>query len=269
MHVRLGSILKIVFPRYTPPIMFIEKSHMQSYLLLFILISSINFPSLILSVEALREKSGGDITPTKASESTIRSGQTCPVSLIPLPTGKSRSIPQIQHQFDRETQYDRRERTKRQRAVRNAFQHSWNGYKTYAWLRDELKPISGGHKSSLGGWAATLIDSLDTLLIMGLNEEFEAALKAVHSVDFSTPKQTTIHVFETTIRHLGGLISAYDLTEGKHPILLEKAKELGEILYRAFDTPNRMPQMRWQWLRSARTVFSTPGVEFRNAFNQF
>lgn len=221
---------------------------MSSNLLLFVLIS-INFPSLILSLETTHETNCTGIISTKTNEKTIRPIQTCPVSLIPLPKGKSRSIPQIQHQFDRETQSDRCERTERQRAVRNAFQHSWNGYKTYAWLRDELTPISGGHKSSLGGWAATLIDSLDTLLIMGLDEEFEAALEAVHYVDFSTPKIATVHVFETTIRHLGGLISAYDLTEGKHPILFEKAQELGELLYGAFDTPNRMPQMRWRWIR--------------------
>lgn len=228
--------------------MFIRKSHMSSNLLLFVLIG-INLPGLISSVEAIQKNHRGGITATEISKSTIMPVQTCPVSLIALPKGKSRSIPLIQHQFDHETQSDRFERTKRQRAVRNAFQHSWNGYKTYAWLRDELTPISGGHRSSLGGWAATLIDSLDTLLIMGLDEEFETALEAVHYVDFSTPKLATVHVFETTIRHLGGLISAYDLTEGKRPILLEKAQELGELLYGAFDTPNRMPQMRWQWIR--------------------
>ncbi|KAJ5770821.1 uncharacterized protein N7511_002872 [Penicillium nucicola] len=85
---------------------------------------------------------------------------------------------------------------------------------------------------------------------MGLDEEFEAAVEAVHDIDFSIPKLATVHVFETTIRHLGGLISAYDLTKGRYPILLKKAQQLGETLYRAFDTPNRMPQMRWQWIRS-------------------
>lgn len=238
--------------------MFIRESHMSSKLFLLVLIS-INFPSLILSLEKAHGNHRGGIISTRTNERTIGPIQTCPVFLVPLPKGKSISIPQIQHQFDRETQSDRCERAKRQRAVRNAFQHSWNGYKTHAWLRDELTPISGGYKSSLGGWAATLIDSLDTLLIMGLDEEFKAALEAVHYVDFSTPKIATVNVFETTIRHLGGLISAYDLTEGKRPILFEKAQELGELLYGAFDTPNRMPEMRWQWIRYAIIVLSTPG----------
>ncbi|KAJ5965800.1 hypothetical protein N7481_012514 [Penicillium waksmanii] len=192
--------------------MFIRKIHMSSNLFLFLLISII-FPNLILGVEEIHETHRGGIIATKTSESAIIPVQTCPVSLILLPKGKSRSIPQIQHHFNREAQSDRLERIKRQRAVRNTFQHSWNGYKTYAWLRDELTPTSGGYKSSLGGWAVTLIDSLDTLLIMDLDKEFEAALEAVHYIDFSTPKLATVHIFETTIRHLGGLISAYDLTE--------------------------------------------------------
>lgn len=54
-------------------------------------------------------------------------------------------------------------------AVRDAFRHAWKGYKDYAWGRDELKPIS----KSFGEWfglGLTLIDSLDTMWILGLKE---------------------------------------------------------------------------------------------------
>lgn len=54
-------------------------------------------------------------------------------------------------------------------AVRDAFRHAWKGYKDYAWGHDELKPIS----KSFGEWfglGLTLIDSLDTMWIMGLKE---------------------------------------------------------------------------------------------------
>lgn len=54
-------------------------------------------------------------------------------------------------------------------AVRDAFRHAWKGYKEYAWGHDELKPIS----KSFGEWfglGLTLIDSLDTMWIMGLKE---------------------------------------------------------------------------------------------------
>lgn len=53
--------------------------------------------------------------------------------------------------------------------VRDAFRHAWKGYKDYAWGHDELKPIS----KTFGEWfglGLTLIDSLDTMWIMGLKE---------------------------------------------------------------------------------------------------
>ncbi|KAK5467956.1 hypothetical protein LTS15_000929 [Exophiala xenobiotica] len=46
-------------------------------------------------------------------------------------------------------------------------------------------------------------------------------------------------MFETNIRHLGGLLAAYDLS--REPALLAKAVELGDMLYVGFDTPSRIP----------------------------
>jgi mannosyl-oligosaccharide alpha-1,2-mannosidase len=37
-------------------------------------------------------------------------------------------------------------------------------------------------------------------------------------------------VFETTIRFVGGLLSAYELSGEQHPILLTKAKEVADKL---------------------------------------
>jgi mannosyl-oligosaccharide alpha-1,2-mannosidase len=61
-----------------------------------------------------------------------------------------------------------------------------------------------------------------------------------------------INVFETTIRYLGGFLSAYDLSNGQFPSLLTKAIEMGDMLYFAFDTPNRMPITRWNFKAAAR-----------------
>lgn len=61
------------------------------------------------------------------------------------------------------------ERLDRLEVVRDAFRHAWKGYKDHAWGRDELKPIS----KSFGEWfglGLTLIDSLDTMWILGLKE---------------------------------------------------------------------------------------------------
>ena len=37
-------------------------------------------------------------------------------------------------------------------------------------------------------------------------------------------------MFETTIRYLGGLLSAYELSNYKHPALLAKAKEVADTM---------------------------------------
>jgi mannosyl-oligosaccharide alpha-1,2-mannosidase len=134
--------------------------------------------------------------------------------------------------------------------VLRVFQRSWDAYKKYAWLKDELTPVSSGQgggvgglggKETFGGWAATLVDSLDTLWIMDMKQEFREAATAIgRNLDFAEPKSgKALNLFEVTIRHLGGLISAYDLSGDE--VLLAKAVELAELLYKGFDTPNRMP----------------------------
>jgi mannosyl-oligosaccharide alpha-1,2-mannosidase len=168
-------------------------------------------------------------------------------SFIQLPTGKPSPIPTIQHKFGIETEHGKAQRLQRRAAVKDAFLHSWKGYKSQAWLQDEVTPVTGGFKNSFGHRGATLVDTLDTLIIMGLKEDFEEAVHAVKQIDFSTAAVLHMNVFETTIRYLGGLLSAYDLSETKPRVLLDKATELGEMLYAAFDTPNRMPITRWNW----------------------
>lgn len=46
-------------------------------------------------------------------------------------------------------------------------------------------------------------------------------------------------VFELTIRYLGGLLSAYALTEDR--VFLEKAEDIGSRLVKAFNTPSGIP----------------------------
>lgn len=167
--------------------------------------------------------------------------------MIALPKGKPQHIPKVQHNFGVETEHTKAERLRRRGAVKDAFLHSWQGYKKHAWLQDEVTPVSGGYKNDFGQRGATLVDALDTLVIMGLDEEVEHTLKAIKRIDFTTAGVQKLNVFETTIRYLGGLLSAYDLSNAKHHALLDRAIELGDMLYAAFDTPNRMPITRWDW----------------------
>lgn len=166
-----------------------------------------------------------------------------------LPQSVPKSIPTIQHSFSssHESKEARKVRTARLEAVKGNFTHAWQGYKTHAWGSDEVAPLSGAAQNPFGGWAATLVDALDSLWIMGLYSEFEDAVRLVEKLDFTSCSLEELNVFETTIRYLGGLLAAYDVSGGKYPILLRKAIEIGQMLYVAFDTPNRMPITRWKF----------------------
>ncbi|KAA8541540.1 hypothetical protein F0562_022692 [Nyssa sinensis] len=126
----------------------------------------------------------------------------------------------------------------RRQKVKDAMLHAWNSYEKYAWGQDELQPQTKNGVDSFGGLGATLIDSLDTLYIMGLDEQFQRAREWVaNSLDFN--KNYDASVFETTIRVVGGLLSAYDLSGDK--VFLEKAKDIADRLLPAWNTPSGIP----------------------------
>lgn len=168
--------------------------------------------------------------------------------VIPLPTGRPKKIPKVQFDFPKESPKAKKEREEKLALIKASFEHSWSGYKQEAWGHDEVRPVTGGSKDSFNGWGATLVDSLDTMWMMGLTEEFEEALEAVEKIDFTTSEKNEIPLFETVIRYLGGLIGAYDISGGKYQVLLDKACELAEVLMGAFDTPNRMPDTYYKWM---------------------
>lgn len=87
----------------------------------------------------------------------------------------------------------------RRNAVKDAMIHAWTCYEKYAWGRDELQPQTKDAADSFGGLGATLVDSLDTLYIMGLDQQFQRAREWVaSSLNFN--KNYEASVFETTIR---------------------------------------------------------------------
>lgn len=153
-------------------------------------------------------------------------------SIIQLPTGKPIPIPKIQYDFGPESAEAKADREKKKNEIRDEAKRAWTGYKEHAWMHDELSPVSGQFKDPFGGWAATLVDSLDTLWIMDLIPEFEEAVNAVKLIDFTTTFRSDIPMFETTIRYLGGLLAAYDLSGGKYRGLLDKAGEIFHIASR-------------------------------------
>jgi mannosyl-oligosaccharide alpha-1,2-mannosidase len=165
-----------------------------------------------------------------------------------LPTNKADPIPKVQFDVNASfMQQQSAEQNQRRDAVKQVFLRGWNSYRSKAFLHDELAPVSGGFKDTFGGWGATLVDSLDTLWIMDLKAEFEEAVTASANLSFSPDSSSleTVNIFETTIRYLGGFIAAYDLTGCMDVRLLQKAVEMGDMIYASYDTPNRMPITRW------------------------
>jgi len=141
----------------------------------------------------------------------------------------------------------------RREKVKEAMLHAWNSYVTYVWGQDELQPQLKSGLNSFGGLGATLVDSLDTLYIMGLKEEFKKARDWVaESLDFD--KDYEASVFETIIRVVGGLLSAYDLSADK--IFLEKARDITDRLLPAWDTSSGIPYNR---INLAQGKASNPG----------
>lgn len=82
-----------------------------------------------------------------------------------------------------------------------------------------------------------------------MRDEFERAVVAIGSINFEKSSLDQVNAFETTIRYLGGFLAAYDLSGDTR--LLQKAREVGEMIYVAFDTPNRMPITRWDFNNAA------------------
>lgn len=142
----------------------------------------------------------------------------------------------------------------KQQRVKDAFIHAWSGYKNYAMGYDELMPLSHRGVDGLGGLGATVIDALDTAMIMGLDE---IVMEAGSWIESHLPERINgkdqVNLFETTIRVLGGLLSAYHLSGGeqggnllqkgpKPNIYLENARNLADHLLSAFtSSPSDIP----------------------------
>lgn len=123
--------------------------------------------------------------------------------------------------------------------VKAEFLHAWNGYKKYAWGHDDLKPLSKTYHD----WypqplLMTAVDSLDTMILMGLDEEAAATGKYILE-NLSFDKDIEVQNFEITIRLLGGLLTSYQLTNDKR--FLDLAEDLGNRLLPVFNSPTGLP----------------------------
>ncbi|XP_071551477.1 ER degradation-enhancing alpha-mannosidase-like protein 3 [Panulirus ornatus] len=134
-----------------------------------------------------------------------------------------------------------------------------------AYPADELMPLTckprwreveqsrGDIDDTLGNFSLTLVDSLDTLVVMGDIEEFDRALRLVVR-DVSFDNDVVVSVFETNIRMVGGLLSGHVMAEHLNQLygalgwyrgeLLTMARDLATRLLPAFNTTTGIPHAK-------------------------
>lgn len=140
----------------------------------------------------------------------------------------------------------------RRQVVKEAFLVSWNAYEEHGWGYDEFHPLSksGRNMAQPNGIGWIIVDALDTLMVMNLTKELDHAREWVsRSLDYN--KMQDVNTFETTIRMLGGLLSAHYLQETlpglrtgagvEVDVFLNKAIDLANRIMGAFDSPSGVP----------------------------
>ncbi|CCO27119.1 mannosyl-oligosaccharide alpha-1,2-mannosidase [Rhizoctonia solani AG-1 IB] len=122
------------------------------------------------------------------------------------------------------------------------FTSAYADYKKYAWGNDSLAPITKAAVNDRNGWGATIVDAMSTMKIMGLEDLFLEAVDFSSKIDFSRSKTPDkVSLFETTIRYLGGMLSAYELGGKKNETLIDRSRELGDKLVHAWVGLNDIP----------------------------
>ncbi|XP_075930931.1 ER degradation-enhancing alpha-mannosidase-like protein 3 isoform X2 [Petromyzon marinus] len=158
------------------------------------------------------------------------------------------------------------EKSRLREQVLEMFDHAYGSYMTRAFPDDELMPLScrgrdrerepsrGDADDALGRFSLTLIDSLDTLVVLDRLEEFDRAVRKVLST-VRLDSDIVVSVFEANIRALGGLLGGHVMAAmlrgkgGGHMAwyrdeLLLMASELGRRLLPAFNTSSGLPHPR-------------------------
>ncbi|OAA35389.1 1,2-a-D-mannosidase [Metarhizium rileyi] len=139
--------------------------------------------------------------------------------------------------------------------VKQVFRAAWEGYYENAFPHDTLLPLTGKSTDDRNAWGVTPIDALSTAVVMEESGIVNQILKYAATIDFTTTKEenSSISLFETNIRYLGGMLAGYDLLKGPMnnlvndsntkdvDALLKQATALADSLSIAFDTPTGIP----------------------------
>lgn len=156
------------------------------------------------------------------------------------------------------------EQDERRLAVRAAMQFAWENYEEHAFGGDEVDPKNGVKLANVwGNIACSLVDGMDTLYVMGLTDEFARAREYVAKhlrFDHLGADGSSLSVFETIIREVGGLLSAYDLSGDA--VFKDKAVELADLLTPAFDEDEGVFYTIFNPLTKAKSFAAWAGYQY-------
>lgn len=112
---------------------------------------------------------------------------------------------------------------------------------------DDLRPIQGGTIDYMHVHA-TLFDSLDTLYVMGLRAEFDAAVESAVALGAPRTLLFPTSSFEYNIRIVGGLLSAAQLSRDERLLALARdaAHTLLSSAYVLWPSPLLVDRVRMQ-----------------------
>ncbi|KAJ2875612.1 mannosyl-oligosaccharide alpha-1,2-mannosidase [Coemansia asiatica] len=148
---------------------------------------------------------------------------------------------------------------RRQRVV-DAARYAWRAYRRDAFGSDEYHPVSrSGSNLTSQGIGFFIADSLDTLLLMDLQSEYQQGRDyLVQNLGFE--QSGSVSLFETTIRVLGGLLSAFYWSGQSDQQLLDLANQLGLHLVRSFNYDSGIP-LRYAELAQGSMVNRTANLQ--------
>lgn len=167
------------------------------------------------------------------------------------------------------------------------FKHAWDKYVEFGFPYDEVTPLScmpygpdysnmdnTVRNDAMGNASLTIIDNLDTLIIMEQWDDLAEMLEYLENSPDIFETDTIVQVFEFSIRSLGGLLSAhllltdvmnkpnipprYDpfmkICDNYNGFLLNMAYKLGLKLIPSYKTKTNIPVPRINLKRGAKAV---------------
>lgn len=131
--------------------------------------------------------------------------------------------------------------------IRAAASAAWRAYAATGMTGDDVRPLAGGAESSLRV-RASLYDSLGTLFVMGLREEYEQAVAEVLRLGAPRTFIYQTSSFEYNIRVVGGLLSAAQLSGDRRLLVVaeEAAHTLLSSSYLLWPSPLPIGRVRMQ-----------------------